>query len=148
MFGIAQEDVRIDVDRAGILFGQLRRLRSAIVRSTAGSGPKTFTSTGLDTPARSPIWSLHQRNQLDLQLRHFALDSFAQRVEDFGRRPPLAGRLEADKNVAGVRLGGKKTEFGPGPPDVARNVRRPGSIASTRRSTLSVWASEVPTGIA
>ena len=37
---------------------------------------------------------------------------------------PLTGRLEADKDVARVRLGGKEPQFGPRAADVAAHVGR------------------------
>ena len=117
------------------------------MRRVASSGPKTLTSIGLFDARQVVDLVLHQRHEFGLQFGDLVLELLAELVEDLLHRPALAGGLEADEDVAGVRLGGEETELGARPADVARDVGRRRSTSSTRRSTLSVWASEVPTGM-
>ena len=129
-------------------FSRILPTFSASSRRIAGSGPKTLTSIGLIHAGQVANLVEDERHELGVEFRHLLLELVAQIVQDFFHRPPLAGWLQAHEDVAGVAFGGEETELGAGPPDVALNVGRiAGGPASTRRSTLSVWVSEVPTGM-
>ena len=52
------------------------------------------------------------------------LELLAQGIDNFLHRAALAGRLEADEDVAGERLGGEQAKLGAGAADVAGHVGR------------------------
>ncbi len=86
---------------------------AASLRSTARSGPKTLTSTGLVTPVKSLIWSWISGTNSLFSSGTRASSSLAKPFEDRLHLPPLAGRLEAHEDVARVRLGGEKPGSAP-----------------------------------
>ena len=87
--------MRVDVGRASASSTILPTC-SASSRSVAKSGPKTLTSIGLSTPARSLIWSCTSGTNSVSSSGTSALSSLAERVE--------RSRSSAGAAPAGLRL--------------------------------------------
>ena len=100
--GIAEVDVRVDVGDACDLLDDLADLARPGRGGSPRSGPKTLTSIGLSTPARSLIWSCTSGTNSVSSSGTSCLQLLAERVEDLVHRPALPRGLEADEDVAGV----------------------------------------------
>ena len=118
---IAQEHVRVHVQGDRHFFDHFAHLfRQAAEHGRVGAKNIHFDRRIHAGQVADLI--LDERNQLDLQLRHLVLQALAQRLGDFAGLAPLAGRLQAHQDVAGIGLRREQPQFGPRAADVARNV--------------------------
>ena len=145
--GIAEIDVRIDVGRSRDFLDDLADLLGQ--RAEGGEvGAEDLDLDGALDARQIIDLVLDQRHEFGLQFRDLGLELLAERVEQLAHRATLPRGLEADQDVAGVRLGGEEAELGARPADVAGDVgRAAGARPRPGACTLSVWASEVPTGM-